>query len=291
MPFYRTVITALLFIVFTSSASSAKITLPLYAQGIALDTNAIKQQAKVTYDSVMKHHAAIANKQVIFSIMPYHQYVDKTVDFYLLLALFIFLGLVRFSDPRYFTTLWQSFKSPLMSGKQMKEKLDNATVQNLLMNLFFVFSMGAWLYYVIRLFNWNYASRLSPILLISILSLGVMMVYAGKYVAIRFSGWAFRVEHITDHYLFNVFFINKILAISLLPLTLLMAFGTNAVANVGNLLSLLLVLFLLATRYMRSWQVFGSFFQYSKFHFFMYLCASELLPLAVLVKLIVIGLP
>ena len=47
---------------------------------------------------------------------------------------------------------------------------------------------------------------------------------------------------------------------------------------------------LLINRYTRSWQIFGSFFQYSKFHFFTYLCASEVLPLAVLMKILVQGL-
>jgi len=80
------------------------------------------------------------------------------------------------------------------------------------------------------------------------------------------------------------------LGILLLPFTIVMAFGTPDIAQLALFISVLLILILFINRYMRSWQVFGSFFQYSKFHFFTYLCASELLPLAVLMKLLVRGL-
>jgi Na+-translocating ferredoxin:NAD+ oxidoreductase RnfD subunit len=109
-------------------------------------------------------------------------------------------------------------------------------------------------------------------------------------MAVRFSGWAFRVEGVTEHYLFNVFLINKILAMILIPFIIILAFADAEVAKQMIVVSFLVGGLLLLNRYIRSWQVFGSFFQYSKFHFFMYLCASELLPLAVLMKLLVKGL-
>jgi len=117
-----------------------------------------------------------------------------------------------------------------------------------------------------------------------------MLIYMAKYAAVRFSGWAFRVEGVTDHYLFNVFLMNKILAIVLLPFIVIMAFSEPMWAHPIIVVSFIACLLLFVNRYVRSWQVFGSFFQYSKFHFFTYLCASELLPLAVLMKLLIRGL-
>ena len=58
------------------------------------------------------------------------------------------------------------------------------------------------------------------------------------------------------------------------------------VAGVVVLVSFFIVGILFCIRYLRSWSVFGAFFRFSKFHFFLYLCASELLPLAVLVKIL-----
>jgi len=134
------------------------------------------------------------------------------------------------------------------------------------------------------------SGNIAPSLLLLMLIGGMIVIYVGKYAVIKFSGWSFRVESITEHYLFNVFLVNKILAIILLPFIVLLAFATPVIAQPALIISFVLILVLFVNRYLRSWQVFGSFFQYSKFHFFTYLCASELLPLAVLMKLLVRGL-
>ena len=76
----------------------------------------------------------------------------------------------------------------------------------------------------------------------------------------------------------------------LLPFVLLIAFAAPVYAGPALVVSGVLIALLFVSRYIRSWQVFGSFFQFSKFHFFTYLCASEILPLAVLMKLLVRGL-
>jgi hypothetical protein len=80
------------------------------------------------------------------------------------------------------------------------------------------------------------------------------------------------------------------MALALLPFVLLIAFASPAYASPAIIVSGILVALLFVSRYIRSWQVFGSFFQFSKFHFFTYLCASEILPLAVLMKLLVRGM-
>jgi len=158
------------------------------------------------------------------------------------------------------------------------------------MNVFFTFAGGAYIYYIVRFFTPHRSSVIPPSLLIIMLIAGTGLIYLAKYTAVRFSGWAFRVEGITEHYLFNVFLINKVLGVTLIPFIIVLAFADHDWAQQIVIISFIISGALLLNRYIRSWEVFGSFFQYSKFHFFMYLCASELLPLAVLIKLLVKGL-
>ena len=158
------------------------------------------------------------------------------------------------------------------------------------MNIFFTFAGGAYIYYIVRFFTPYRSGVIPPSLLIIMLIGGTAIIYLCKYAAVRFSGWAFRVEGITEHYLFNVFLINKVLGITLIPFIIILAFADREWGQQVVIISFVAAGILLLNRYIRSWQVFGSFFQYSKFHFFMYLCASELLPLAVLMKLLVKGL-
>ncbi|MBS1588766.1 MAG: DUF4271 domain-containing protein [Bacteroidetes bacterium] len=262
--------------------------------GLPMPTDSVQrlidQRWYQTIDSAFGSNAQLNNKNVIHAINRPHFFRDQTALFYLLATLLLMLGFIRLSNAKYFQLLWAVFRSPSSSGRSLKEKLQSATVWNLLLNLFFVISLSFYGYLVIERLMPHRAGSFSSEMIFLLLFIGVSAVYLGKYLVIRFSGWAFRVENVTELYLFNVFLINKIMGIALLPLIVLLAFAQPEVAQGAMLVSGLLILFLLINRYVRSWQVFGSFFQYSRFHFFTYLCASELLPLAVLMKLLVRGL-
>lgn len=251
------------------------------------DTAILHRQAQVYADSFYSSLPQLDSKRVISNIERAHNMVDKTNDFYLLLFLCIMLGLIRFSDHRYFQNLWRAFWSATLSTRQLKDQLLGAPLSNLLMNIFFTISAGAYVYYVTIILSPQKTALLPASILILLLIGGVMAIYLGKYFMIRFSGWALRLEGVTNQYIFNVFLINKIIGVILLPFIMLLAFGNPVMARPVMVVSFLVVGILLINRYTRSWQVFGSFFQYSKFHFFTYLCASELLPLALLMKIMV----
>ena len=285
---------AFIFILLTAFATAGYAKVQTAKYGITAFTDsaraAITTGYKAELDSTFKNHPRFKNRIVVSSIARTRTYNDKTMDFYLLMVLTVVLGLIRLMDPKYFQSLWQAFRNPSMASRQLKDKIQSASIPNLLMNVFFTLSAAAYVYYVVKNFMPQRSGGISPSLLLLMLVAGMMVIYLGKYAVIRFSGWAFRVEGITEHYLFNVFLVNKILAIALLPFVIFLAFAEPAVAQPCLIISFIIILVLFVNRYLRSWQVFGSFFQYSKFHFFTYLCASELLPLAVLMKLLVRGL-
>jgi hypothetical protein len=249
------------------------------------DEAVIVRAAAGAADSLVLHHPMMRGERIM-AITPEHGWEDNTADFYLLLSIFLLLGLIRLQDPRYFHALVRVFVNPALNSRLINEQMQAAKVSNLLMNLFFTISAGAYLYYVTRTFlDPPPVAAATPGLWMLLLIAGVTLVYLAKYLVIRLSGWAFRVETLTGFYLFNVFLVNKVLAIALLPFIVLLAFGEPAWAGTVVVVSFVVAGLLLLNRYLRSWQAFGSFFQYSRFHFFTYLCASELLPLAVLMKL------
>jgi len=260
--------------------------------GIAVfpDSAALERGTMQMADNMILRHPMMTGRQIISDIELPHSMESQTADFYLLLFLCLMLGLIRYMDTRYFLNLWRAFWNPTLSNRQLKEQLQGSGLPNLLMNIFFTFSGGAYIYYIVKFFTPHHSGVIPPSLLIIMLITGTGLIYLAKYAAVRFSGWAFRVERITEHYLFNVFLINKVLGITLIPFIIVLAFADHQWAQQVVIISFVIAGILLLNRYIRSWQVFGSFFQYSKFHFFMYLCASELLPLAVLMKLLVKGL-
>jgi len=280
----------ILFIILNCGTAYGKVQPALYGITVMPDSAYLRQQGKINADTFIAALPILACKNVINDIEVPHIMESQTADFYLLVFLCIMLGLIRFMDTRYFINLWRAFWNPTLSNRQLKEQLQGSGLPNLLMNVFFTFAFGAYIYYIVRFFTPHHSGIIPPSLLIIMLISGTGLIYLAKFAAIRFSGWAFRVEGITEHYLFNVFLINKVLGITLIPFIIILAFADREWAQQVIVISFVVSGALLLNRYLRSWQVFGSFFQYSKFHFFMYLCASELLPLAVLMKLLVKGL-
>jgi hypothetical protein len=112
----------------------------------------------------------------------------------------------------------------------------------------------------------------------------MLATYTAKYLILRFSGWVFRAQAFADQYIFNVFLVNKIVGIVLLPFVVLIAFAGPGWREPIGIVSGVLALGVFSTRYLRSWPAFQSLVKGSRFHFFTYLCASEILPMAVLVK-------
>jgi Domain of unknown function (DUF4271) len=254
------------------------------------DSSYLKASGTIFAQGQIDAHPLLTSSVVISDIELPHIYTSQTADFYLLLFLCLMLGLIRFMDTRYFLNLWRAFWNPTLSNRQLKDQLQGSGLPNLLMNIFFTIAGGAYIYYVVRFYTPHNSGVIPPSLLIIMLIGGTAIIYLAKYATVRFSGWAFRVEGITEHYLFNIFLINKVLGVTLIPFIIVLAFADAQWCQQVAIISFIVLGALLLSRYIRSWQVFGSFFQYSKFHFFMYLCASELLPLAVLMKLLVKGL-
>jgi hypothetical protein len=280
----------ILLLLLLSVPAMAKVSTAKYGVVIPYDSARLSKMAIRKTDSIIKAHPQMTLKYGVSAIMKVRPYTNRTRDFYVLACLCIMLGLIRYSDPRYFNGLLQAFWNPTRSNRQVKDQLQSLRLSNILMNIFFTMAAGAYVYYVIYFFEMRRTGVAPSLIILGLLVAGMMFIYLGKYAVIRFSGWAFRLEGITDFYLFNVFLINKIIAIAVLPFIALFAFADPQYTQPLMILSFALIGVLLINRYTRSWQVFGSFFQYSKFHFFMYLCASELLPLAVLMKLLVRGM-
>jgi hypothetical protein len=240
------------------SAANGAVQPQKYGVTIMPDSAALQRGATHMMDSFLSVHPMLASTYVISDIELPHVMESKTADFYLLLFLCLILGLIRFIDTRYFLNLWRAFWNPTLSNRQLKDQLQGSALPDLLMNVFFTFAGGAYIYYAVRFFTPHRSGVVPPSLLIIMLITGTALIYLAKYAAIRFSGWAFRVEGITDQYLFNVFLINKVLGITLIPFIIILAFADHDWAQQVVIISLVVSGLLLLNRYLRSWQVFGS---------------------------------
>lgn len=210
------------------------------------------------------------------------------VLFYLIIGIFLLLAIIRLGFQKYFSDLFRAFFSPTLSQRQLREQLSQTPFPALLLNLFFSFSAGIYLYLVLRYSNYMAGDK--PLYLIGVFVLLFIIIYLVKYILLRFSGWLFGQPEIMDGYIFTLYLINKIMGIILLPFILILAFSSPLLAKITLDISIFIIILLFVYRYFRVYSMAESHITFSKFHFFIYLCSFEVAPVLILGKLVFIWL-
>lgn len=208
----------------------------------------------------------------------------KEAIFYSIIVLLLFFALIKNSFTRYIYDLFRTYFQTTIKQKQIKEQLLQNPLPSLLLNLFFSFSGGMFLALLLQYFN--LATAFNFWLLYLYCVLGLMTIYAVKFIFLKFFGWTFQLSEATDSYIFIVFSTNKIIGISLLPFLVLLALTYGAVNQAAMTISIIVVLGLLVYRFFLSYLSVSRIIRLSVFHFFLYLFAFELIPLLLINKLL-----
>ncbi len=109
-------------------------------------------------------------------------------------------------------------------------------------------------------------------------------VYATKYLSVKFTGWLTGYQNEAGNYIFIVFLINKILAVCLLPVIVVLAFSLPLVVQIVTTISLIFIALMTLLRYFRAYGFLQHKLNVSRFHFFLYIFALEILPIALIYK-------
>ena len=212
------------------------------------------------------------------------KWLGKEAVFYGIIALLIFFALVRNAFPKYLPDLLKSFFQTTVKQRQVKEQLLQNPLPSLLLNLFFTFSAGMFLALLFQYFKW--ALNFNFWLLYLYCVLGLISIYAVKFVSLKFFGWLFQVSEPVDAYIFIVFSTNKIAGIFLLPLLVIISFTSGAVHQAAVSLGIMVLIGLFAYRFFLSFIAVRRQIRISFFHFLLYLCAFEIIPLLLINKVL-----
>ncbi|MDR0793380.1 MAG: DUF4271 domain-containing protein [Chitinophagaceae bacterium] len=222
------------------------------------------------------------NTKTVYMINRLHIAEDADFLFYALIGVFLFLGILRATFPSYFGSLYKNFFKS--AGRlQSKENISQNNLSSLFFNLFFVISVGLCISLLAK-----YAGILATVsfwLLWCYSSLILVIIYLVKYLTILFSGWIFGMQKEAVAYNYVVFLVNKIIGITVLPLILLLAFPTENFISVAVIVTVSAVAILLIYRYIVSLSIIRSSLKVSPLHFFIYLCAIEIIPILIIYKI------
>ena len=208
----------------------------------------------------------------------------KDLFFYVLLGLFFYFAVVKTLFAKYLNNLISIFLRITLRQQQLREQLLQTPLPSLMLNIFFLLVGG--LYASLLLDYYKYKAH-DNFWIQSLYCVGILaLIYVGKFVLLKFTGWVFNLTKATDTYIFIVFLVNKMLGMLLLPFLVLIAFYNGQPQQVFVTLSLILVVVLFAYRFIFSFGPIRAEIKVNPFHFFLYLCAFEIAPLLLIYKVL-----
>jgi len=213
-----------------------------------------------------------------------HERQSNDSLFYFLLFLLCIIALVKQIFPKYFPDLFRIFSRNSTSYRKFLEQQAPTTWPALLANLVFILSVG--LYTVFIMLYFVPETKLSFWRVFFISSISLTAIYSVKYLLLSFFGWLFGQQLLTKKYITLVFNINKITAISLLPLLFLLAYSQGNLWQFTLLISFIVVGILLIFRYILALSLFRKNAEIQIVQFFLYVFSLEILPLLMLYKLL-----
>jgi hypothetical protein len=233
-------------------------------------------------DLLVKNFLLDAYSKPVANFQQVRKIVSQDLIFYILLGLVFYLAVLRAAFPRYFVNLIRVFFNTSLRQSQLTDQLLQARLPALCINIFFACIGGVFLYLILNKLDISSSNNSWKVLLYTIPA--IALVYLGKYFILLFTGWLTGFKQEAGTYLFIVFLFNKILSLFLLPLAVVIAFAETSIAQIGLMISFILIGLWLLLRFYRSYSLLQHRLKVSSFHFFLYVIGIEILPILLIYK-------
>lgn len=253
-------------------ADSARLPLP--------DTLIPKQ---LRLEALLAEHQYLNTKsKPVAFVMKHRNANDLDALFYVIFGLLFLFAILRAVYKRYFSTLFTVFFNSSLRQSQLTDQLVQAKLPSLLYNFIFILAGSLYIYLLIQLPSTT-ANKLDWWLMGACV-IAMIGVYITKFLTLKFIGWATGYQQESNLYIFVVFLINKVTGIFLLPVLVILAFSSPAIATVMVVLSFVVVGLLFLLRYFRAYGLLQHRIKVSRFHFLLYVFSIEILPLLLIFK-------
>lgn len=215
-------------------------------------------------------------------IMIERKHQSKDVLFYAIFILLLLFGLLKMFYSRYLNNLFRVFFNTSLRQSQLTDQLLQAKLPSLFFNIFFVLTGGFYVYFLLCYLGHIDEVNDFQVLLVCIAAL--VIVYTVKYIVLKFTGWISGYKNAADTYIFIVFLINKIIAMALIPIIIIMAFSNLYLVKAVVIISYLIIFLMLLLRFLRSYSILQNKVKVKRYHFFLYIIGIEILPLLLIYK-------
>ena len=204
--------------------------------------------------------------------------------FYLFVAMLLVLGLFRLYFAKYFNDLQRLFFNTTLKQKQIREQMIQAALPSLLFNAYFIVSAGVFAFFLLQYYKLNAATN--RWILMSACILLILVIYVVKFITLKLCGWIFDRKEAADTYIFIVFLLNKLLGVFLVPFSIIISYARGSLLDIVVTLSYALIAGFFLYRIFLSYSALRNELKISLLHFFLYLCAFEIIPVILIYKVL-----
>jgi hypothetical protein len=248
----------------------------------------------------LPHIARLSMFQSLLHEHPYFNFFGEPIEmpiqekkverregiFYFLVVLLIYFGFIRLIFGKYLDNLISLFFRVTMRQQQIRDQLLQSPLPSLFLNLLYFITGGFFLSLVVT--HYNIVPMMNKWILFGWCAALLMLIYSGKFIVLKLTGWIFNVSDATNMYIFIVFLVNKMIGIFLLPVLVVMAFAGPLLFQVVLTLAFFVLVILFIYRFIISYNPIRNEIKLNRFHFFIYLCAFEIAPLLLIYKVLLI---
>jgi len=233
-----------------------------------------------TYSILIEYPILNSNKTELM-ITAFKDSSSKDILFYALLCIVIVLAIVKLIFPRYVKNIFAIIFQTQFRQVQTREQLSQDNVASMLLNILFIISTSFFI--ALALENIGFV-KYSFWYVALVACIALICIYLFKLLFTQFLGWIYNKSTAATAYNFIVFIINKILGIVFIPILFLIAFSNKLMAHQVIEVSLAIIAILLFFRLFITYKSVSNILKINAFHFFLYFCCVEILPLLIMFK-------
>lgn len=242
---------------------------------------------KARNDSIAIASSKIKKQVLVAKGMPGIERDTSTQDliFYILVFISFFLALIRSSFSKYFNSIFSLSFQATFRQTQTREQMSQNFFPAFMLNVLFILSCGLFITLLAQFYKYT-TIPFWQLFIFSTTILGI--IYLVKFFVIYFTGWVFNAPDAAAEYRFIVFLINKLFGVLLIPILFVIAYSNTEIKKIAITVALCLAVLFIALRYLVSLARIRRNLHLTAFHFFIYLCAVEIMPLLIIYKVLFI---
>jgi hypothetical protein len=230
-----------------------------------------------------------AGKQLVFSELfalngnNDEQGIAKWMIF-VLLGLLSLMSIIVAIYKKEVTVIFQAFLSTSSSQNGQRDQGGVITLERFSSYILFVLGMGTFCFLIPQILLKEFQFNTFGALCLFVLGLGVL--YILKHIQLKVLSYILPFHQEIEAYNFIVSNTNKALGFIIVPLLFLIAYTPSAGQTMALYFSFVLLSLIYIYRTLKGLATAGSIILFHKFHFFVYLCAVEIAPIVILLKIL-----